>query len=65
MLSDPAKLVLTERELHLLLQSKQACAAAVRDTYDDTRIARSINGEIVTDSESDNPLDYVGVRCSQ
>ena len=44
------------------MQSKQACAEAVQDTCDDTRMARAINGEIVTDSESDNPLDYVGVR---
>ncbi len=32
---------------------------AESNAYEDGRIARSVNGEIVTDSESDNPEDYV------
>ncbi len=45
-----------------LLQSKQAFHMAESDAYEDGRIARSVNREIVTNSESDNPEDYVRLQ---
>ena len=43
----------------LLRQSYLAFCAAERDVYDQSRIARVFNGEIVSESESDSPEAYV------
>ena len=61
-LSEPRRLGLDEHQLQLLLQSKHAVHMAESDAYADGRIARAINGEVVTDSESDNPEDYVHLQ---
>ena len=61
-LSEPRRLGLDEHKLQLLLQSKHAFHMAESDAYADGRIARAINGEVVTDSESDNPEDYVHLQ---
>ena len=44
--------------LHLVKQSHLAYLAAEEDTYEQDRIARSVNGEIVSESESDDPESY-------
>ena len=45
------------------MQSKEAFHKAVVDAYENERIARAVNGEIVTDSESDiNAEDLVGLH---
>ena len=46
----------------LLKESKEAVDCADRDGYDEDRIARALNNEIVTDSESDNPDSYFGMK---
>lgn len=46
----------------LLKESKEAFDCAQRDGYDQDRISRVLNDEIVTDSESDNPDSYCGMR---
>ena len=61
-LSEPTRLGLDEHQLQLLLQSKHSFRMAESDAYADGRIARAINGEIVTDSESDNPENYVHLQ---
>ena len=33
----------------------------MRESYEDERMARFINGEIVSESESDNPEDYISL----
>ncbi len=38
-----------------------AYCAAEGDRYDQDRTARSVNGEIVSESDSDSPEAYVGV----
>ena len=49
----------TEEELKLILQSKEACDAAHNDAYSSDRIARAVNGLIVTESDSDHPPDIL------
>lgn len=46
------KMELTETSLHKTVQSHRAFMAARRDTYEQDKLARSVNGEIVTESES-------------
>ena len=47
----------------MLLQSKEAFCRAAVDAYENERVARAVNGEIVTDSESDiNPEDLVDLH---
>lgn len=46
---------LNEKELSLLRMSYLAFCAAEGDVYDQDRIARAVNGEIVSESESENP----------
>ena len=45
----------------LLKVSYLAFSAAEEDTNEQNRIARAVNGEIVSESESDRPEAYVGV----
>lgn len=61
-LSEPRRFGLDEHQLQLLLQSKHAFHMAESDAYADGRIARAIKGEVVTDSELDNPEDYVHLQ---
>ena len=52
---------LNTQELRLIEQSYQAFLAAETDMYDQDHIARSVNGEVVSESESDDPESYVGL----
>lgn len=45
----------------LLKQSKIAFESAERDGYEQDRITRVLNSEVVTESESDDPDSYCGV----
>lgn len=45
----------------LLKQSKVAFESAERDGYEQDKIARALNSEIVTESESDDPDSYCGM----
>ena len=53
---------LKEDELSLITQSSQAFAEADTTNYELERIANMINGDVVTDSESDDPEQYVGIN---
>ena len=53
---------LKEDELSLITQSSQAFAEADTANYELERIANMINGDVVTDSESDDPKQYVGIN---
>ena len=48
-------------EVSLLRQSYQAFCAAEEDVYEQERTARAVNGEIVSESESDTPESYTTV----
>lgn len=48
-------------DLQLVKQSHLAYLAAEADVKDQTRTARAVNGEILTESESDDPEAYVGL----
>ena len=52
---------LTDVEYSLTSQSKRAYSATKLPSSEEDRIARSVNGEIVTDSDSDNPEEYLGL----
>jgi len=54
---------LESSKIALLLQSHDAYRCATFDAYESERIARAINGEIVTDSEADvSPEELVGLN---
>lgn len=55
------KFKLDAQAAQLVEQSYQAFVATKTDMYDQDRIARSVNGEIVSESESDDPETYVGL----
>ena len=55
-------LKLSKQQEQLVLLSVQAFIAAKNDQCEDERVARMVNGDIVTDSESDNPEDYCGLK---
>ncbi len=46
----------------LILQSHQAYLAAQKDSYCSERTARVVNGDIVTESDSDDPEQYSAIR---
>ena len=48
-----------KHELALIEQSRDAYLASVTKDYTQRRVQNAINGDIVTDSESDNPNDYI------
>jgi hypothetical protein len=52
----------SEHEQSLIYQSKEAFDMAEKDACVEKRLATAVNEEIVTDSESDNPDDYVGIN---
>ena len=56
-----SKYDLDEKEMSLLNHSYLAFCAAEVEAYDQNRIARAVNGEVVSESESDSPEAYVGV----
>ena len=60
-LSQLPNLSFSEHEQSLICQSREAFDMAEIDAYEKKRLARAVNNEIVTDSESDNPDDYVGI----
>jgi len=53
---------LSSDESELLKLLCLAFEAAKADQANDERLAHALNGEIVTDSESDNPEDYASSR---
>lgn len=55
------KASLNPEEAHLIDQSYYAFVSAKNDTYDQEGTAWALNGEVVSDSESDNPESYTGV----
>lgn len=61
MLESFSKRGFDEREMRLLRQSNLAFCAAEGDAYDEDRIARAVNGEIVSASESDSLEAYTNV----
>ena len=56
-----SNLGLTEDKLTLVTQSYHAYLQSKQDSYEGERIANMVNGDIVTDSESDNPEQYIGI----
>ena len=50
---------LSDKHLESLVHSHRAFVQVRSDTYRDDRIARSVNGEVVSETESDNPEDYL------
>ena len=52
----------SQRQLELAVQSHRAFVAATSASYEEERMARSINGEIVSESESEDPEQYIGVK---
>ena len=52
---------MTEDKLTLISQSYHAFLASQKALYESERVANMVNGEIVTDSESDNPEEYIGI----
>ena len=52
---------LSQNQMEHTVQSHRAFQAAASESYEQERIARSINGEIVSESESDDPDQYVGI----
>lgn len=58
-LSEISQLELDAPSLQLLEQSRLAYLAAENDMYEQQHTARALNGEIVSESESDDPESYV------
>ena len=56
-----SKLEIDAGAFELLEQFYQAYFAVEKDMYDQDRIARCINEEVVSESESDDPESYVGL----
>ena len=52
----------SQRQLELIVQSHHAFTGATSACYEQERMARSINGEIVSESESEDPEQYIGVK---
>ena len=50
-----------EHKVDLIQQSYNACAAAENEERRQQRVANAINGDVVTDSESDDPDSYIGL----
>ena len=52
----------SQSQIEHIVQSHRAFEAAASESYEQERIARSINGEIVSESESDDLNQYVGIK---
>lgn len=52
---------LSQSQIELTVLSHRAFEAAASESYEQERIARSVNGEIVTESDSDDPDQFVGI----
>ena len=61
MVSEVLKFDLGHPALQLVQQSHLAYLAAEADMKDQVHTARAVNGEILTESESDDPESYVGL----
>lgn len=57
---DIPNLGFSEKQIQAVVQSHRAFLSS-KSSYEE-RIARSINGEVVSESESDNPEQYVGIK---
>ena len=62
MLESFDKCSVDEHSRCLLKQSYLAFCAAEGDMYDQDRTARIVNGEVVSESESDNPEEYSAIK---
>lgn len=49
-------------KIELTVLSHRALRAATSESYEQERIARSINGDVVSESESDDPDQYIGIK---
>ena len=56
---------LTQQELELVVQSHSVFVAASDASYEQERLARCINGEVVSESESEDPEEYLNLRNAQ
>ena len=61
MFNEVSKFEFDTTAFKLLEQSYQAFLAVETDMYEQERTARSVNGEVVSESESDDPESYVGL----
>ena len=52
----------TKHEINLITQTKEAYTAVQNDAYGSERTARVLNGSVVTESESDNPLVFSNLQ---
>ena len=59
--SQVSKLGLDTKAFHVTEQSYFAYRAIEKELYEDDHTARALNGEIVSDIESDDPNSYIGV----
>ena len=55
------KLEFKESELSLITQSRQALAADIAN-YESERTADMINGDVATNSEVDDPENFIGIK---
>ena len=55
-------LCFSEHQIDLITQSKEAYTAAQNDAYELDRTARTINGCVVSESESDDPEQYTSLK---
>ena len=49
-------------KIELTVLSDHAFQATTSESYEQERIARSINGDVVSESESDDPDQYIGIK---
>ena len=63
-LYDTISKALDEEQLHLVRQSYYAFCTDEEQTYKQNHTARAINGEIISESESDDSEAYIGVICA-
>ena len=60
-LFDSLSKCLSKEEMQLTSQSYSAFCVTGDEMYEQERIARAVNGEVVSDSESDDPEEFAGV----
>ena len=52
----------SQSQIEHAVQSHCAFETVASESYEQERIASSINGEIVSDSELDDPDQYIGIK---
>ena len=58
----PTHLELTQKQMELTVHSHRAFVAATSASYEEDRNARVINGEVVSESESEDSQEFDGVK---